>query len=231
MTLYRPGNGKQTQGEIKMMRYIEDLVRNKHFQRSLKRLRNSHKDISTPSGNYYDWPLKEQQKHDYINKELVEIINTYETLRKRCKKLFKDKYWRAKETIAEVYGLDNDEINLAETLFLKKAPDVVDSAIMFAEPDMCKIVDLHDDELSPANKGEEIIYLSPSRRLRIIAYPIAISIHPKASKRDILDFIEKRWEWLNINYLKSYADKTLKNRKRKHKQELLDYIWDNKFVN
>ncbi len=35
----------------------------------------------------------------------------------------------------------------------------------------------------------------------ILAYPVSIKIHRLASKRDALDFIEKRWDYIGKNNL------------------------------
>lgn len=218
----------KTQGEVKMERYINDLIRNKDFQRKIKKLRK--KSRKYPEGMYDTWTKDEQEKHDRINREIGEIIDGYEKLRKRCKKLFGDDFSKIQSTISEVYELDVDQIGYIECLFSPKYKKIVDFMKSRAELDMCKISDFHDDELNPANKGEEIIYLNRRRQLFLNAYPIAVCIHPRASKRDVIDFIEKRWKWIEYNFLRNYAEKKLKYGRRKHGQEMLDFLWQNRFL-
>ncbi len=218
---------KKTQGELKMERYVEDLIRNKDFLRKLKRLRKTNK---YPEGMYDTWTEEEKAESDYINKELSEIIDGYNKLRKRTNKLMVDNHWKVKTIISEIYNLDNEQISYIETLFNPKYKDTVSFLKSMADFDMCKVWDYHDEELNPANKGEEIIYLNKRRQLFLNAYPVGIFIHPKASKRDVLDFIEKKWYWIENNFLRTYAEKKLKYGKRKYDQKMLDFLWNNRFL-
>lgn len=213
---------KKTQGEIKMRRYIADLVRNKGFKRKFKRLeRASKKDF--PAGMYDTWTPAQQKKHDAINKEIGELIDGYELLRKRCKKLFKEGGFKEQRTLAEVYGLDNDLTGFVRALL---AGDENMMRYWDWSLDMCRTENLYEEQLSPLNKGEEIIYLRPSRQTELMAYPLAIRVHSKASKRDILDYIEKRWKWIESLLRMSEEEKILRARKRKHTQEMLDFMWE-----
>lgn len=212
---------KETQGHRKMLRYIQDLSRNKDFQGSLKRY-NRLSRIDRPEGMYPDWTPKQQKEHDYINKELGEIIDGYEILRKRCKKLLKDSKFEIAEYIADAYGLDYELLGVLNTLKENnKEKEWLLEHFEF-ETDMCRFLNIADEELSPLNKGEEIIYLKPHRQLNLLSYPAAVLIHKKASKRDVLDFIEKRWPWIK----QWLDDKTLKYKPRKISQEVLDFIWE-----
>ena len=220
---YKP---KKTQGEIKMERYIEDLIRNKDFLRKLKRLRKNHKY----EGMYDTWTEEEKKKRAYFDKEIGEILDAYNKLRKRTNKLVVDDYLKTRSVISEVYNLDSEQISYIETLFNPEYKDSVNFMRSVADLDMCKIWDFNEDELHPLNKGNEIIYLNSKRQLLLNAYPVAICVHPKASKRDVLDFIEKKWNWIENNFLRSYAEKKLKYGKRKYDQKLLDFLWSNRFL-
>ena len=169
---------KQTKGQEKMMRHINDLVRKRHFRRLLKRLKS--KDF---------WAPEQKEKADNFNKEIISILDGYEILRKKAIKLLKDNYHKYSEIIAYEYGLDGYLIQLALAI-KEKDEDAIKIMMMHAEPDMCKIELIHDDALSPSNAGEEIIYLNPFRKLRYIAFPVAVSIHQRAAKRDVLDFMD-----------------------------------------
>lgn len=217
-----------TQGHVKMLRYLQDIVRNENFKDVLKKLRKTDKKRQQPEGTYYDWTLKQQKEHDAINAELNSIIQGYELLRKRCKKILRDKNFIHRETIASDYGLDYELSTIAISMLDKE--DVERAELVYgSEPvDLCRMLHVYEDELSPFNKGEEIIYLNPSRQLTRIVYPVAVGIHSKASKRDVLDYIEKRWKWIESSF-RFAEQKPMKIRKRKNSQEMLDFIWSVRF--
>jgi hypothetical protein len=214
-------NYKKTQGHQKMLRYIQELIRNKEFQKCLKRYRRLSK-VDTSKPYYQDWTPEQQKEHDRINDELGEIIDGYEVLRKRCKKLFRHNRFKTAEGIANTYGLDYELLGYLDSLKenRKNRERLLDHFEF--DVDMCRFMSIADEELFPTNKGEEIIYLKPYRQLNYISYPASIIIHKKASKRDVLDFIEKRWQWIKQHL----DDKALKYKPRKMKQEVLDFIWE-----
>src|SRR3989338_8042176 len=129
------GSGpKITQGQAKMLRYIEDLIRNRAFVRRLNKMKKD------------DW-LNSRAEIDKFNREIIEILDGYNSLRKRSKKIFsKGTYWKNAEILAYLYGLDNELIQLA--LALKKGQiERLDLAKATAEPDMCKIQNIFEDAL------------------------------------------------------------------------------------
>jgi hypothetical protein len=221
---------KETQGHDKMLRYIEDLVRNKEFRKQIKRLRSLGKYSATPDGYYKDWSPEEQKRHDWINDELGSIINGYESLRKRTNRIIKTKDNLVKENIALNYGLDNNLISLASYKIKNNnsnSSNEVDFRYYDESPDMCRVIDIYDDELNPENPGEEIIYMRHDRQLLFCANPVAIAINQRASKRDVLDYVEKKWSNIEMT-LRNFDDKKpLRLRKRKHPQEMVDLIWEN----
>lgn len=220
------GNRK-TQGHLKMLRYIEDLIRNKEFKKLLRRLKKLENKERILKGNYDEWAKEEQLKHDYINNEINSIIEGYENLRKRSQKLFTFKSNNVRRTIASYYGLDSELIDLALSKYKKEDEEKRLNLLQFhEEPDMCRVVNDYDEQLNPENKGEEIIYLEPDRQIFLNAFPVSIAIHPRAAKRDVLDFIEKKWSLVE-QAISGFNEKgVLKNRNRKHSQTLLDFIWE-----
>lgn len=205
-------NEKITQGSQKILRYIEDLVRNKNFRKDLKRFRNLRKKS-----------LKTDISRD-INDELWTIIQGYEELRKRTQKILNDDLFKIREKIADKYGLDFDLVDFASAVS-NKNEELKKLIKVYAEDiDMCRITNLRDDYLNPANKGEEIIYLRQKTQLFYTAYPVAIAINAKATKRDVLDFIEKKWPWIDSQRFQEM--KPLRIRPRKYKQEIIDFLWE-----
>lgn len=224
--MLNPKEPKKTQGRTKMLRYLEDLIRNKNFLRTIKKMRKQACRDDEPN-NYYEKSKEQRERHDYINNELGDIINGYEKLRKRCIKVLQTKDFLTKEEIAENYGLDMHLIWLAEAM-IDKDENAIKSAIVHADPDMCKIYNRLFEEIIPFNPAEEIVHLRKDRKLDILAYPGAIVINAKASKRDVLDFVEKRWKEID-NCVRDVAEmKILKLKNRKFSQEMIDYIWDNR---
>lgn len=221
---------KLTQGNNKMLRYVEDLIRNKNFQKDIRRLRrlNRKNEDAFPKGAYDNWTIEQKKKHDDFNNECSDIIDGYELLRKRSKKLFRGKGFVQEEKIAYNYALDLEMQWFAMALMDKTNP-YPELALSGDPVDMCCLVDACEEQLRPFNKGDEIIYLNAKRHLRLAAYPIAVCINQRASKRDVLDYIEKRWDWVE-GMRSGYKEKTLKIRKRKYSQEMIDYLWENRMI-
>jgi len=212
-----------TRGSDKMKHYLDNLIRNTHFQKALKRLRRNATHF--PDGHYESWTAEQQQEHDQFNKEIGAIIKDYEVLRKRCEKILRNKHFRATEKIAYDYNLDFSLISEVEAIsgsddFFRTHPKP-----WYDEIDMCRIIDIYDDELNPANPGEEIIHLNPKDQLQWIAYPIAIIVHSKAAKRDVLDFIEKRWARIEMLLRDIEENKALRIGRRKYSRKMIDFIW------
>lgn len=120
------------------------------------------------------------------------------------------------EYAAEKYGIDFD-------LFQTISRKIEDDELLWGDrPDVCEIEDDYDEIFNTAYP-----YISPKKskrkQLHTRAYPLSIKIHKLASKRDILDFIEKRWDIID-NYIEDYRKKT-RIRKRKN-QKMYDFIWD-----
>lgn len=96
------------------------------------------------------------------------------------------------------------------------------------ELDICRIYDMPDEFLNPLFPVDFDIPPSkhPQKRKDFTAYPIHLGISPKASKRDVLDFIQNRWDDIHY-YLEMYGAQALRVRKRT-KNERDMYIWQNK---
>ena len=222
-------NIPETKGHKKLARYIKDLIRNKPFLKDLKRLKKYENKREPVPQLYVDRTPEQQKESDDFNKEITSIINGYELLRKRTEKLFDSRQLRKRMYIAEKYGLNTKLLGYAQTMLESEEKAQEYDEFYWLELEMCQIESPHDEEISPANPGEEIIHLKPHRQIHLNAYPISIGIHVGATKRDVLDFIEKRWKWIENN-IRIHKDKALQNRQRKHSQTLLDFIWKNRNV-
>ena len=96
------------------------------------------------------------------------------------------------------------------------------------ELDVCELYDEEDKYLNEQFRRD--FDLPPSRkpdeRARIMAYPIHMGISIYATKRDVLDFVNKRWE--HIRYmLDCFTNDKPGVIRKKIKSERDDLIWEN----
>ena len=127
------------------------------------------------------------------NKNFVELIQKLKTEKnyKKKRKLYVE--------LAEKYGIDSD---LLFYIFNRLYPNKED--IDWGELiDVCQIED-NDDAISYKEEHQLPIKKDLIRLMNMLAYPISIKIHRLASKRDVLDFIEKRWDYIEKNFLELY---------------------------
>ena len=96
------------------------------------------------------------------------------------------------------------------------------------ELDVCEIYDEVDEYLNEVFPMDFDIPPSrkPAKRHKLYLYPIHIGISPKATKRDVLDFIAKMWE--HIRYMLDDYESNPKIIKKKRKEERDRFIWDNR---
>ena len=215
---------KITQRHEKIILYINELIRNKFFLDELKKIEES--DLE-PKGQYDTWTKEQRERSDFINKELGGIIDDYVKVKKRCEKLFKGERWKLQEKMTYEYGIDLNLLTYVRCLLEEKYKSIILHFEDYAE--MCRIENEFDEQIIPFNPADDFIHLNPAKKSELIAYPVSIKIHSMASKRDVLDFIEKRWNWIDNTLRQTKEEKALKiKRKKKHSQELLDFIWDSK---
>ena len=96
------------------------------------------------------------------------------------------------------------------------------------ELDVCDLYDEEDTYLNANFPADFELPPSrnPGRRAQIHAFPIHIGISPHATKRDVLDFVAKRWDYIRY-MLDCYLEKP-KIVRRKPKAERDKLIWDNR---
>ncbi|MDO8740001.1 MAG: hypothetical protein Q7J54_00310 [Candidatus Woesearchaeota archaeon] len=219
---------KETQGMRKIKQYFEDLQRNKHFLKFLRQLKRAYaKSLSTGPEEekerlIFDKLMKNRTEFEELIKELCEanprqkiddIIN-----------YFAERYGISEETVFHLFKLHRPLEEISEK-------GIIDIKTSWYE-DMCFISDSYDEQLNPVERPDIYpsvpIEIDKRRQRHIMIYPISIDIHRFASKRDILDFIENRWEVIE-DKLNVYTDEKKKRfRKRKYDRKLLDFIWENK---
>ena len=202
---------KETQGHKKMLQYIDDLKRNKHFLKKWRQYRKLSK-------SYFD---------DDFGNGFELLIKKYTELNKITKKFLKKhskSFEKMTEKMAEEYGLD---MNLIGFVYWSMDKKLSEHNYYEDYLDMCVYNDYNDKYLAWDYLDLPLIF-DQARKKHLIAYPVSIDIHKYATKRDVLDFIEKRWERIYTNNLSGYTNKKVRFRKRKQNRELVDFIWNNK---
>jgi len=207
-----------TQGSIKFKQYIEDLLRNKHFMNTAKKLMATY-NSKIPS-------------NDDTYKEVEVLIKEYKKLDIKSKKWLKKNYAeldRLSSVMAEEYGLDSELLRpVLISLTTMKEGEFKQSLLYdILLSDLCLCIDNNDELLNPVFPKIPLA-LDPRRQDHLKTFPVSIDIHKFATKRDILDFIEKKWPWIEER-LGQYRDyKNIKFRKRKSDRKIIDFIWDNR---
>ena len=105
--------------------------------------------------------------------------------------------------------------------------------------DICLINDLYGNSRKLKNGKKIVIFpFKPqtTKNIKLFCktidrlYPIAVCMHKNASKRDVIDFINKKWPEIN-EHLDYYRTKPYKVKLRtKYSQGIRDCIWENKDV-
>ncbi len=208
---------KETQGHKKMIQYIEDLMRNKHFLKNFNKLR---KELGSDEIGERDERLSGLMSDlygDYIEMEkLMRAID--KRMRTRSTRIY--------EKMASIYGLDNDLFQEIEFDKIRGKDDIQ----LGDYADFCQVIDKLNDEYDMANYPPLPISIDYRKQRHIAAYPVSIDIHQFATKRDVLDFIEKRWSLVE-EYLENYRKGKIRFRSRKIPRKIADFLWDNRQLN
>lgn len=191
------------QGYNKFIAYVEELRRNERFKRDFKKIVKMFQDGT-------DEKIRDKAIFKFLAKYNIHW-GTFEGLgyikegeRFNWGWLFPNIHNHDMCFVKDVYGLSYKKWRIN-----KKGERV-------------KNMDLDVISFIETTKNAELVEES-FRRL----YPVAIFIHRFASKRDVLDYVEK--EWHRIEYLLAfYRDKKYKPKRRKFNQELIDCIWKNR---
>ncbi len=200
---------KETQGHKKLQQYLADLKRNKHFMAKVKQLRK----------------LTKNSDKDKRVKQFEVILDKYKALSEEFMTLFpEDDYiphWKIYDEIAEEYGLDDELMHgiLLEDIMGKSdyLGEVCDLAVMRDTVDLL----LHPEDA----------WMPPmiNHRLQtfVSAYPVSINIHKFATKRDVLDYINKNWDII-VSFIEDYRENKVNFRQRKLDRKITDFIWEHK---
>lgn len=203
--------GKKSKANIKMVAYLDDLLKNVSFKKKIKLLD------------------KEKNKQSNFNKivSIYPIIEKYTKLKREALSATKNKYTKLAENIIVEYGISYEAIDLAIEM-MRGNLDYV--RMQKHDVHLCSINDDYSNYLYPLNPAEDFVASNPRLKRRILAFPISIGVSPRSTKADLIDFIEKNWWWIK-NGLDEHGLKPLRIRKRKHDKKLINLIWENRGLN
>ncbi len=191
---------KQTQGQKKMKQLLEDARRNTKFVKQLKKVADS-----KPAYDHED-----VQSLYAVYRLFLAGLNFF-----RKKHLLKNPAHKLKKELCKEYGIDpvlfdsliHDYKNNRLEGWDFNEETTSDTCVIESPEYAEQPVDLHSFHLGIVDGIEKEIY------------PAQIKIHRFATKRDILDFVEKNWS--SINYFLS--KKRIKQRKLS--REIVDFLW------
>lgn len=205
---------KDTQGSQKMKQYLEDLKRNKYFRKEINKYLKFHKKESK---NY-------PRKTDIVDFLFDEYTKFGKIAKRALRKYEKNSGFNVEKKLARKYAIDSRLLSYITWPMLGLS--VIDPN---AEIDMCNFVDNYDDNFGIGHGFSQVfpLIMRPFSENHYEAYPVGINIHRFASKRDVLDYIEKKWSLIE-SCISIYSEKKARFRKRKHSRKLLDFLWENK---
>lgn len=208
----------ETQGHKKLKQYFNDLLRNRHFMAKIKKL------LRRP------WNAEEARREKEVNEMVEKLSSAHMAYKDATTRYLKGRVKgeaELLEEIAEEYGIDADKIVYSS--LIAKHENVPMSEQDFSwRYDMCQITDQGLEWLDASDRDYAPIEFNTMKRTEVIAYPIAIELHRFTTKRDILDFVEKRWDMIDAALSMYRGDKVVRLRNRKHKRAMADFIWENR---
>jgi hypothetical protein len=198
-----------------MRLYLEDLKRNKYFCKELNKYIKAKDKLDA----------QHPRKEDIIDFLIDEYIKLGKITRKALKKYKDGKDIEIIKKLSQKYSLDGELFSYITFPILTKN---LLSESPNAEIDVCCLVDNYDKNFDKHEAHPEFpLILDPLQQIHFRAYPVSIDINRLATKRDILDYIEKKWPDIKAG-LSNYREKDVRIRKRKYDQKILDFIWENK---
>jgi hypothetical protein len=206
---------KQTQGNKKLNQMIGDLKRNDYFVGSLKKIEKylaEQKFSDVRKEDKIEGKITDRLMD--LDKELKDLASYFKKNRSKTENLI--------QTLIEKYAIDPDLIiDLSVGRLTRNDHENIGEIY-----DMCRVTDYWDVMAAP-EFGDPPMQLDIQAQRGIEVYPIHLEIHRLATKRDVLDFIEKRWGLIE-SFIDAYREKKPRIRQRKLPREISDFIWENR---
>jgi hypothetical protein len=212
MNKIRGQNGKQTQGYKKLKQHTEDLARNEVFLKKLRKFKKAWEQ---------HWAYEKGENE--INDRIEKLHMEYQSMLWEFEEINEE--WDVIKMLKELaieYGLDDSLVlELISRLSGKEKGDLLENY------DFCDINDNYEEYVDPRFTGIPV-ELNFEKQSHALAYPVRLDIHKYASKRDVLDFVEKRWNAIQNTLGKNRPPNPPRFRERKQPREMLDFIWNNR---
>jgi hypothetical protein len=203
LDLFTYPKDRTTQGTKKIKQLIEDARRDARFVKEVAK-------IATVRPPY-----------SYRELEILYVVYRW-YLRNlkafRAKYVLKDPYHKLKESLCVKYGIDPVLFDYLRHDFINGRLEGWD----FNEESSADVCVVEPQKYRDEPEDIHTFHLKIVENTEIKVYPIKIKVHRFASKRDILDFIDKQW-----NKISPYLSKKRK-KERKLSREVLDVIWENR---
>lgn len=141
----------------------------------------------------------------------------------------KDKFQKNKKLheIAEKYSIDD---SIGSPLFKLSQSPLSDFTRIDNDVDVCQIYDQKGKEydlVSMAVYSDDPDSFPEKIKKSKYKFPIHIAVSPLASKRDVLDFINKRWFEIR-GRLDKYQENDITNFRKKPNEERDRFIWEHR---
>lgn len=202
---------KETQSQIKFNQYLEDLRRNKYVVADVKKIREALEKR--------DKDGRDMNNELYGDEPLEAIIALNKAVRSMLKK--------TKGGMREMYLELSKKYALSYYVVLGLVYDfyVHDGLVGVGwGTDFCGINDNYEEYFDNTDIRQPFEF-DIVKQTRMMSFPVSIDLHRFVSKRDVLDFIEKRWNIIEGLLAKSRSKKK-RFRQRKIDQKLIDFIWE-----
>lgn len=212
---YMNKKSRKTQGQKKLNQLFNDIKRNKTFL-----------DVYEKVKDTFEAHLKDRMEilsegdddrapdHDIHH-------GTYSSLRQLS---YESKRFDISiKYLSKKYSINLDMLSyLIAEYVLEQDPSLSSLyKLKLDRPDMCRVLRRH---YSSRSRGTINGY---QKEYDCKAFPVELDIHAYATKRDVLDFINKRWEEVQ-DHLSLDRSKSIRIRKRSIPIEMTDYIWENR---
>ena len=210
---------RSTSGFKKLLNYLDEIVKKEHFQKTVKQIRKKYnipvdgfKEDKTKPSEFLK-TSKGQMEIPYNTEQEWEFYKNHE---------IKIEIYKEAKALSTQYEYQNELAEVFENYIHNNKIEIMYEGTW--KYNMCVVSDLVEEREDPYGQD----YNENMDKL----YPIAIRIRPEATKRDILDFINKMYKydihWSQLKYQKP-KQKMGKSKKENTKvQERNDFIFANK---
>lgn len=194
---------KKPQAVQKMMNYLNEFINSDYFQGEIKKIR---KDLNIPEDGY---PIKPKDEEAIKTLDIFYLPTG----------LTKEKLRSCRVALREILEkFPTSELNVSYGFFVYLVHNTFRQEIFaegFSLNNLCRLVDMR--EIVMAREGVPEV-LEDTLQDMTEKHPIALYIRPEATQRDIVEYVEKIWDYIEI-YKSRYINKESRVGKIRKKNE------------